>query len=57
MNGIIELDALLKNMHPHLSDGEYAFCIIQSSDIDSISSVNPICIKWQIKYTRNHGKF
>ena len=43
MNGILELDALLKNMHPHLSDREYVFCTIQSADINSISSLNPIC--------------
>ncbi len=43
MNGILELDALLKNMHPHLSDEEYVFCTIQSSNIDSINSLNPIC--------------
>ena len=43
MNGITELDALLKNMHPHLSDEEYVFCTIQSLAVDTISSLNPIC--------------
>jgi len=43
MSGIIELDALLKNMHPHLSGREYVFCTIPSSDIDYITSLNPIC--------------
>lgn len=43
MNGITELDALLKNMHPHLSGEEYVFCTIQSLAIDTISSLNPIC--------------
>jgi hypothetical protein len=43
MNGITELDKLLKNMHPNLSDKEYVFCTIQSSDDKYISSLNPIC--------------
>ncbi len=43
MSGILELDVLLKNMHPHLSDEEYVFCTIQSSNIESIRTLNPIC--------------
>ncbi len=43
MNGILELATLLKNMHPHLSEKEYVFCTIQSSDLSSISNLNPIC--------------
>jgi len=42
MTGVIELDALLKNMHPYLSDKEYVFCTVSSFDIDYISSLNPI---------------
>jgi len=42
MTGVIELDALLKNMHPYLSDKEYVFCTVSSFDIDEIISLNPI---------------
>ncbi len=42
MTGIMELDTLLKSMHPHLSDKEYVFCTIPSPAMDYIISLNPL---------------
>ena len=43
MSGIKELDVLLKEMHPKLSDREYVFCTFQSVKADFVSDLNPIC--------------
>jgi hypothetical protein len=43
MSGIIELNDLLKNMRPELSDDEYVFCTIESAKLDAIMHLNPIC--------------
>ncbi len=43
MTDILELDVLLKNMRPHLSDEEYVFCTISLLNLDSVINLNPIC--------------
>jgi hypothetical protein len=43
MNGILELEVLIKNMHPEMSENEYVFCTAQSLSFEAACKLNPIC--------------
>ena len=43
MNGILELEELLKNIHPEMSENDYVFCTVQSLSFEAASKLNPVC--------------
>jgi len=43
MNGILKLEALLKNIHPEMSENDYVFCTVQSLSLEAASKLNPVC--------------
>ncbi len=43
MSGVLELNTLLKDMHPDLSNIEYVFCTTESISLGSINELDPVC--------------